>query len=228
VARELVITNGHAARMRYTRVKQKMEGSKPVPRKPTPKRASRIKRAKKDTPVIKSKESPGLVDQMQASSPPVASFDAGQESLLPTSETVINSKPREDRLSPSPLPEIPVAIPAGGYGCPEMQLQTMTPPNQVQQHGGIHQSTPSHGHMQEFSDDTIQPQNQLQLYLYQMMPQVYGVEGQTLGREMMLGREWNYNNCASMDLYTQTSNGYDGLMGQIKLEKLGSSSHASV
>jgi hypothetical protein len=46
VASELGITNGHAARMKYTRVKQKFEGIKPIRRNPNSKRASRNKRAK--------------------------------------------------------------------------------------------------------------------------------------------------------------------------------------
>lgn len=149
MASELGITNGHAARRKYPRCKQKFEGIRPVRRNPNSKRASRNKRAKeKDTPVIKSKQSPALADQMEACSPSVASFDTSQESLQPMLETVVKSKPREDRLSPSSSPEIPVATLATS--------QT----NQVQRHGGIYYNTSSYRHTLESLDNTFQLQNQ--------------------------------------------------------------------
>src|SRR5580700_7050505 len=47
VSNELKITNGHAARMRYSRFKQQMEGSTGKPRRPRQSTKPRTPRAKK-------------------------------------------------------------------------------------------------------------------------------------------------------------------------------------
>ena len=147
---ELGITNGHAARMRYSRFKQQMEGNAPVrrARNPNSKRAPRNKRPKdedKKTPqTVKSEESLSMGDQIQGSSPSVASFEASQESQVPTiPETAVKSEPREDHLSHPVSPEVPLAVPAASYSHPDMPLPIMTLPSQAQQYEAEHRGQPS-------------------------------------------------------------------------------------
>lgn len=164
-----------------------------------------------------------MADQMHASSPSVASFDASQESLLqPMPETIVKSEPREEQVYHSVSPEIPLAVPAASYGRPEMPLHTMTLPSQIQQLEGIHHGPPSHEHVPEFSYDTSQPQTQHQRPLYQMMPQVYGMMGQTLGSDMMMAEQRDYDTFLTMETYNHISDvGCHGHMmpGMVKIEE---------
>jgi hypothetical protein len=186
-----------------------MEGNAPVrrTRNPNSKRASKNKRPKDEdskTPqTVKSEEPLGMVDQMQASSPSVASFEASQESHTPTiPEAIVKSEPREDHMSPV-SPEIPLAVPTNNFSRPEMPLQTMAIPNQVQQYEADHHGQPSCEPVPNFTYDAPHPQAQHQHRMFQtMMPQqVHVMMGQTLTDDMMMAEQRDYAPFLNLDIY---------------------------
>jgi hypothetical protein len=201
--------------MRYSRFKQQMEGNQPIRRirNPNSKRASKNKRPKdednKSTRTIKSEESLSMGEQMQVSSPSVASYEASQESLTPTiSEPIIKSEPREDHVSHPVSPEVPLAIPATSYSGPEMPLQTMTLPCQVQQYEADHLGQANCEAVPNFNYDAPHAQAQHQQRMFQaMMPQqVQVMMGQSLSSHLMMTEQPDYEPFLPMDMYGNPMN----------------------
>ena len=69
MAADLDITNGHAARMRFSRFKQHMEGVPPTPRKPRASGGHRQKKAKHGKTVDDEKKPKSELDQYVKSDP---------------------------------------------------------------------------------------------------------------------------------------------------------------
>jgi hypothetical protein len=115
VSTELGITNGHAARMRYSRFKQQMEGNPPVrrARNPTAKRAPKQKRPKEESKDLKVKTEgvSSLNDSMAMERPslsPSLSLSGGNQdshaSMTPEAVSIpimVKSEPGEDSISSS-------------------------------------------------------------------------------------------------------------------------------
>jgi hypothetical protein len=143
VSSELGITNGHAARMRYSRFKQQMEGNTPVrrARKPNSKRAAKQKRPKdedKNSQNVKLEDSPSMAEHMPSSSPSISNFDASQGSLTPAS------------------PKTPLAT--AEYTSPSMPMQSINLPGEVHQTGPVLTGPPSCENVPDFTFDANHPQ----------------------------------------------------------------------
>jgi hypothetical protein len=205
VSSELGITNGHAARMRYSRFKQQMEGNTPVrrARNPNAKRAPKQKRPKdddKNSQKVKLEDSPSMGEHMPSSSPSVANFDS-QGSLTPVmaESAIVKSEPREDPSSP----ETTLALPTTNYTSPSMSMQSMNLPDQTHQPGSVLTVSSSCEAVPQFTYDATHPQIQHQQSMFQpMMPQVHAMMGQNLNEEISLGmteqRDYGF---MGMDMY---------------------------
>ncbi|KAL8773787.1 MAG: hypothetical protein Q9194_004243 [Teloschistes cf. exilis] len=128
VADELEITNGHAARMRYSRFKQQMEGIVPQARKPrTPKKkdttddAPKPKKRKREQQAQSQKEEaskdktfPATGTQGTASevkTEPTVKAESTAEPTAPIikAEPVVKQEPREPSIADFPLaPPLPI------------------------------------------------------------------------------------------------------------------------
>ena len=95
MASELDITNGHAARMRYSRFKAQMEGKQPAPRKPR----SSTPRNKKPKP-----QKPSKAEAKDEGPPPLKAETAQMDGIEPTvkREPVIKAEPGHEHMVPTP------------------------------------------------------------------------------------------------------------------------------
>ncbi|MCJ1374583.1 hypothetical protein MMC20_005815 [Loxospora ochrophaea] len=93
VAAQLDITNGHAARMRFSRFKQQMEGVPPTPRRPRQNQAGeRVKKAKREK---------GLKDVEQQQQQPQKDLDADGKT--------VKAELEQENKSP-PAPQVPQEV----------------------------------------------------------------------------------------------------------------------
>jgi hypothetical protein len=204
VASELGITNGHAARMRYSRFKQQMEGNTPVrrTRNPNAKRAPKQKRPKDEDTTskdVKLEDSPSMAEHMPSSSPSVANFDASQGSHTPAmpESVLVKSEPQEEPASP----ETPLALATTDYTSPSMPIQSMNIPDQVHQQGPILTGPSSCENIPDFTFDATHPQIQHQQRMFQpMMPQVHAMMGQNMNEDMLMTEQRDFG-FMSMDMY---------------------------
>ncbi len=100
MASQLDITNGHAARMRFSRFKQQMEGIPPAPRKPR----SAVPRNKKPKAPKPAKREPRSGDD---DPPPVKAEAEPMYGVEPTikPEPLIKEEPNLGQVAPSLEPE---------------------------------------------------------------------------------------------------------------------------
>lgn len=229
---ELGITNGHAARMRYSRFKQQMEGNTPVrrARNPNAKRATKQKRPKdedKTSQNVKLEDSPSMAEHMPSSSPSIANLDASQGSLTPVmpESAIVKSEPREDPASP----ETPLALATADYTSPSMPMQSMNIPDQVHQPGPVLTGPPSCENVPDFTFDTTHPQIQHQQRMFQpMMPQVHAMMGQNMNEDMMMTEQRDFG-FMGMDMYNPMNDvGCHGhmMVPMVKVEERWDSSYS--
>jgi hypothetical protein len=230
VSSELGITNGHAARMRYSRFKQQMEGNTPVrrARNPNAKRAPKQKRSKdedKSSQNVKMEDSPSMAEHMPSSSPSVTNFDASQGSLtqaIPES-ALVKPEPREDPASPEAL-----ALTTADYTSPSMSMQSMNLPDQAHQTGTVLTGPPSCENVPDFTFDGTHPQIQHQQRMFQpMMPQVHAMMGQNMNEDMLMTEQRDFG-FMGIDMYSSMNDvGCHGhmMVPMVKVEERWDSSY---
>ena len=119
MASELDITNGHAARMRYSRFKAQMEGKQPAPRKPR----SSAPRNKKPKP-----QKPSKTEAKDGGPPPVKAemeqMDGIEQSVK--REPVIKAEPGHEHVGATP------ELGSSAYVSPSYQTSHEVPPSSTQ------------------------------------------------------------------------------------------------
>ncbi|KAI8634089.1 hypothetical protein F5Y19DRAFT_198954 [Xylariaceae sp. FL1651] len=118
------ITNGHAARMRYSRFRSAMLGLEPTRRNRTGPPKSRVTKAKKDS---KSRRDESVKSESAAGSPPATS----QEPPQPASQKIKQENAQyslNNRLTPALTPGPPVSVPPAAItNTPMLQNRFLTP-----------------------------------------------------------------------------------------------------
>lgn len=142
-----------------------------------------------------------MTDQIQGNnSPSIPTFEAGQESHVPTmSDTIVKLEPRDDPVSP----DVSLVATPASFSHQSIPVQAINLPNQVQQpHEVAHTGPPSCESVPDFSFDTSHPQSQHQQRMFQpMMPQMHVMMEQNLTDDMIMAEDRDFEPFLGIDMY---------------------------